>query len=83
METHASFCSISVFVRATTCTFSIPHVSTFCNRNVLSYFILAIRVFRRPKQCSLLMVFQKFISKFFIAQLELFDCNYDWNACCP
>ena len=29
------------------------------------------------------MVFQQFISKFFIGQQELFDCNYDWNACCP
>ena len=31
----------------------------------------------------LLMVSQQFISKFFIVQQELFDCDYDWNACCP
>ena len=67
METHASLCSISAFVCArSTC--SIPHISKLCNRSVLSYFILAYPLFRKPKQCILLMVFQKFISKFFIAQ---------------
>ena len=58
METHASFCSSSVFVCARrTC--SIPHVSTLCNRSVLSYFILAYPFIRKPKQCILLMVFQQ------------------------
>ena len=40
METHASLCSISVFMCARrTC--PIPHIGTLCNRSVLSYSILA------------------------------------------
>ena len=52
-----------------------------CARRIF-YFSL-FRLFRKLKQCILLMVFQHFISKLFIGQQELFDCNYDWNACCP